>query len=164
MEELQFKNEDHYSNHLTNKKGGLRTSHFIITKEQSHKPIEFEINKKKLWVKEGELRELIKRKIPFNSIFSIKYNEKPNGYEVRIKYELQPFRKFLGRVKNFYQEKCTLPTGEILSRESKEDKDFQKKHLKAYLKGNERFRHGYYIDENGIKQIRWFVVQQQYLF
>ena len=41
-------------------------------------------------------------------------------------------RRFLGKIEGF---------------ENKEERDFETKHLRAYLKGNDNFRHGFHMVE-----------------
>lgn len=60
-------------------------------------------------------------------------------------------RKFLGKMKEF---------------ESDEEKKFEKKHLKAYLKGFEKFTYGYVHQRNPITGLMetvpaWHEVQQE---
>ena len=60
-------------------------------------------------------------------------------------------RRFLGKINNF---------------KSKEEQQLEKKHLKAYIKGYERFRHGYRDIFNKLgelvgKEPKWHTVKQQ---
>lgn len=49
--------------------------------------------------------------------------------------------------------------GTLTGFKSKEEANFQKKHLKAYLKGCKMFRDGYSFDpETKMKHINWFPV------
>lgn len=52
---------------------------------------------------------------------------------------------------------------EILEKEGKFALNFHKKHLKAYIKGHDRFKHGKEVDKDGIKTNRpaWHTVQQE---
>ena len=54
-------------------------------------------------------------------------------------------RKFLGKVSNF---------------ENKEERNFEKAHLKAYLKGHTNFRHGFH-EIKGLRMPKWHNVKQE---
>lgn len=45
---------------------------------------------------------------------------------------------------------------------SKEERNFEKKHLKCYKRGDKWFIHGYTIDESGNKKPNIFVVKEEW--
>jgi hypothetical protein len=49
--------------------------------------------------------------------------------------------------------------GKIDGFKNKEERNFEKKHLKAYLKGDRQFRNGYLNTEAG-RQINWAIVKE----
>lgn len=56
----------------------------------------------------------------------------------------KPFRKFGGKIDNF---------------ESKDEQRLEKKHLKAYLRGNTYFKYGFTTNEDGMRIPAWHKVK-----
>ena len=51
--------------------------------------------------------------------------------------------------------------GKIDNFSDKQEQAFEKKHLKAYLNGDKKFRHGFFTDmETGTRQPAWFDVKE----
>ena len=48
--------------------------------------------------------------------------------------------------------------GKINDFSSKGEQEFEKRHLKAYLKGSKQFRCGYITNSNGMREENWFNV------
>ena len=63
--------------------------------------------------------------------------------EVQSIEEVPLKRSFGGKIKDF---------------ESKGEQEFEKRHLKAYLKGDKNFRCGFRTNSNGMREENWFNV------
>ena len=51
--------------------------------------------------------------------------------------------------------------GKIDKFSDKQERAFEKAHLKAYLRGDKKFQHGFYTDiESGVRQPAWFDVKE----
>lgn len=62
-------------------------------------------------------------------------------------------RRFFGKISNYEDRYDTDKEGnKVLVRTAKEEQAFEKRHLKAYLKGDTQFKHGDYKDYYGIKR------------